>query len=88
MDNNVLVAAIISGGSGLAAITALVLGHRGFTSIDGRFASLENRFDAVDGRFAAVDSRLDLMQQDMRNLNKRMRALRIDVGLVKDKLRR
>ncbi|MGA2712735.1 MAG: hypothetical protein ABSG41_06485 [Bryobacteraceae bacterium] len=71
MDNTVVVALISSSGSVLIAITALVLNYRGFVSIDGRFASIERR--------------LDLMQTDMKDLNKAMTALEIDVALLKDK---
>jgi hypothetical protein len=73
MDNTILVALISSGGSVLIAITALLLNYRGFVSIDGRFASVERR--------------LDMMQVDMKDLNKTMTALEIDVALVKDKLK-
>lgn len=55
----------------LVAITALVLNYRGFASIDGRFASVERR--------------LDMMQGDMKDLNKTMTALEIDVALLKDR---
>jgi hypothetical protein len=47
-----------------------VLSYRGFVSIDGRFASLEG---------------LRLLQSDMKDLNKAMTALEIDVALLKDK---
>ena len=57
----------------LIAVTALLLNYRGFVSIDGRFASVERR--------------LDMMQADMKDLNKTMTALEIDVALVKDKLK-
>jgi len=86
MDNNVLIALIGAGSSGLVAITALLLNYRGFSSIDGRFAALENRFSAIDGRFAALDRRLESMQQDMKDLNRSMTALEVDVALVKDKV--
>ena len=72
MDNNVLVALITASSSGLVAITALLLNYRGFVSIDGRFASVERR--------------LDSLQADMKDLNKAMTALEIDVALVKDKI--
>jgi len=71
MDNTI--AFISSGGSVLIAVTALLLNYRGFVSIDGRFASVERR--------------LDMMQSDMKDLNKTMTALEIDVALVKDKLK-
>jgi hypothetical protein len=75
MDNTVIVALISSSGSVLVAVTALVLNYRGFASIDARMLSLESR----------VDSRLNLMQADMKDLNKTMTALEIDVALLKDK---
>ena len=57
----------------LIAVTALLLNYRGFVSIDGRFASVERR--------------LDMMQSDMKDPNKTVTALEIDVALVKDKLK-
>lgn len=86
MDNNVLVALISASSSGLVAITALVLNYRGFSSIDARFGSLDSRFAAIDNRFASIERRLDAMQADMKDLNKTMTALEIDVALVKDKI--
>jgi hypothetical protein len=82
MDNSVIVALISAGGSVLVAITALVLNYRGFASIDGRFASLEARMLSFEGR---VDARLNMLQSDMKDLNKAMTALEIDVALLKDK---
>jgi len=76
MDNTVIVALIGSSGSVLVAITALILNYRGFASLDARMTSLESR---VDGRFNS-------MQADMKDLNKTMTALEIDVALVKDKV--
>jgi hypothetical protein len=35
--------------------------------------------------FVSLDHRLDLMQADMKDLNKAMTALEIDVALLKDK---
>ena len=68
MDNTVIVALISSGGPVLIAVTALLLNYRGFASIDASFGSL--------------DRRLELMQSDMRDLNKTMTALKIDVALL------
>lgn len=82
MDNNVLIALIGAGSSGLVAITALILNHRGFESINARIGSLEA---TVNTRFASVDNRLNMMQGDMKDLNKAMTALEIDVALLKDK---
>jgi hypothetical protein len=111
MDNNVLIALIGAGSSGLVAITALILNYRGFASIDARFGSLDARFLSLDARFGSldgrfgslearmagfetrmagfetrVDNRLNMMQTDMRDLNKAMAALEVDVALVKDKV--
>jgi len=72
MDNTLIVALISSGGSVLVAITALALNYRGFAFIEGRFASIERR--------------LDTMQNDMKDLNKTMTAVEIDVALLKDKV--
>lgn len=85
MDNTVLVALISAGSSVLIAVTALLLNYRGFTAIDGRFASLDGRFASIEGRFTALDARLNLLQADMKDLNKTMTALEIDVALLKDK---
>jgi hypothetical protein len=87
MDNTIATALTSSGGSVLVAITALILNYRGFASLDARITSLEAR---VDGRFASLESRFDgrlnSMQADMKDLNKAMTALEIDVALVKDKV--
>jgi hypothetical protein len=80
MDNTIIVALISSGSSVLIAITALLLNYRGFAAIDGRFSSMDARFSSIEGR-------LDMMQSDMKDLNKTMTALEIDVALVKDKLK-
>ncbi len=74
MDNTVVTALISTGGSVLVAVTALVLNYRGFASLDARLLALETR----------VDNRLNLMQQDMKDLNKAMTALEIDVAMLKD----
>lgn len=71
MESTVITAIVSSGSSVLIAVTALALNYRGFVSIDGRFASIERR--------------LDMMQADMKDLNKTMTALEIDVALLKDK---
>jgi predicted nucleic acid-binding Zn-ribbon protein len=75
VDNNGLSGAC---SSGLVAITALLLNYRGFAAIDSRSASIDNRF-------ASIERRLDMMQSDMKDLNKTMTALEIDVALIKDK---
>lgn len=89
MDNSVIVALISAGGSALIAVTALVLNYRGFSSIDARFSSMDARFSSLEGsintRFGSIDRRLELMQQDMKDLNKTMTSLEIDVALLKDK---
>ncbi len=82
MDNTVSVALISSAGSALVAITALVLDYRGFASIGGRFASLEARMLAFESR---VDSWLSMMQSDMKDLNRAMIALELDLAKLKDK---
>lgn len=75
MANTVIVALISAGGSVLVAVTALILNYRGFASLDTRMHDLETR----------VDGRLNLMQTDMKDLNRAMTALEIDVALLKDK---
>jgi hypothetical protein len=75
MDNTVLIALIGASSSGLVAITALLLNYRGFASLDARMLSLETR----------VDGRLNMMQNDMKDLNKAMTALEVDVALLKDR---
>jgi hypothetical protein len=82
MDSTVSVALISSAGSALVAITALVLDYRGFASIGGRFASLEARMLAFESR---VDSWLSMMQSDMKDLNRAMIALELDLAKLKDK---
>jgi predicted component of type VI protein secretion system len=82
MSEPVLVALISAGGSVLIAVTALILNYRGFAAIDARFTSLEARVQNFETR---VDSRLNLLQADMRDLNKTMGALEVDVALLKDK---
>lgn len=82
MDNTVIVAMISAGGSVLVAVTALVLNYRGFSSIDARFGSLDSRLLSFESR---VDGRLNMLQGDMKDLNKAMTALEIDVALLKDK---
>jgi hypothetical protein len=82
MDNTVVVALISAGGSVLVAITALILNYRGFASIEGRFAAFEGRLLAFESR---VDGRLNLLQSDMKDLNRAMTALEVDVALLKDK---
>jgi hypothetical protein len=81
MDNTVVVALISAGGSVLVAVTALVLNYRGFASIESRFAAFEGRLLAFESR---VDSRLNLLQSDMKDLNRAMTALEVDVALLKD----
>jgi hypothetical protein len=49
--------------------------HRGFDSLERL---------CTDG-FRGFDARLNLMQADMKDLNKTMTALEIDVALLKDK---
>jgi hypothetical protein len=89
MDNNILIALIGACSSGLVAITALILNYRGFSLIDGRFSSLESRFssfeNSVNNRFTSLERRLDSMHADMKDLNKTMTALEIDVAVLKDK---
>ncbi len=96
MDSNVFTALIGAGSSVLVAVTALVLNYRGFSSIDARFASLEasinsrfssidNRFGSIDNRFGSLERRLDMLQSDMKDLNKAMSAVEVDVAFLKDK---
>jgi hypothetical protein len=88
MDNSIATALISGGGSVLAAITALILSHRGFVALEGRLTSIEGRFDSFDNRFGSIERRFDMLQADMRNLNKRMMALTIDLALVRKKVSR
>ncbi len=76
MDSSLATALISSSGSVLVAVTALVLNYRGFASLDARMTSLEAR----------VDARFNSMQSDMKDLNRTMTALEIDVALLKDKV--
>jgi flagellar capping protein FliD len=83
VDNTVLTALISTSGAALVAITALLLNYRGFAAIDSRLASLDSRVNSLESR---VDMRFNSMQADMKDLNKAMTALEIDVALVKDKV--
>jgi hypothetical protein len=83
MDNNIATALISGGGSVLVAITALILNYRGFAAMDGRFGSLEARMTSFEAR---VDARFNSMQADMKDLNKTMTAMEIDVALLNDKV--
>ena len=89
MDNSIIVALISAGGSVLIALTAPILNYRGFTSIDARFGLIDARFSSLESLLVSfesrVDARLNLMQADMKDLNKTMTALEIDVALLKDK---
>ncbi len=76
MSSDIATALVSSGGSVLVAMTALILNYRGFASLDARMASFESR----------VDARFNSMQQNMKDLNRAMTALEIDVALVKDKV--
>ena len=62
---------------------ALILNYRGFAAMDGRFSSLEARMTSFEAR---VDARFNAVQSDMKDLNKTMTALEIDVALLKDKV--
>ena len=53
-----------------------MLNYHGFASLDASITSLESR----------IDARFNLMQADVKDLNKTMTALEIDVALVKDKV--
>jgi len=71
MTENVLVAAISTGGAVITATTALVLNHRGFTSLETRLTALENRLDA----------RLNLMQSTISSLQTDVALLKDKAGL-------
>jgi hypothetical protein len=83
LDNTIATALISAGGSVLLAITALILNFRGFASLE---AAMNSRFASTDSRFASIERRLDILQTDMKDLNKTMTALEIDVALVNDKV--
>ncbi len=83
MDNNLTTALVSAGSSVVIAITALVLNHRGFASLETRMLALENR---VDARLNLMQSALNLMQADMKDLNKTMSAIEVDVARLKDKV--
>jgi septation ring formation regulator EzrA len=86
VDNNILIGLIGLSSSGVVAVTALALNCRGFAAIDSRFASIDNRFASIDNRFASMERRFDMLQNDMKDLNKTMTAIEVDVALVKDKV--
>jgi hypothetical protein len=56
MDSNVLTAIISASASAAVAITALILNARGFTSLENRITSIENR----------LDRRMDSIQADLK----------------------
>jgi len=85
VSHNLVVALIVETASTLGAIAALPVGYRGFTVVDKRLGSPESSLIAAS---ASMDRRFDLLHADMQDLNKRMRAVAIDVALVKEKLRR
>ena len=90
MDSNVFTALIGAGSSVLVAVTALLLNYRGFSSIDARFGSLEasinSRFSSIDNRFGSIERRLDMLQSDMKDMNKALSAVEVDLAFVKDKI--
>jgi hypothetical protein len=74
---------IISGGSAMLAIAAVVWSHRGFAALEARFNWLDGNLACLESR---IDARFDSMQADLKRLNRRMTALRIDLALVKNKV--
>ena len=71
MNPNVLIAAIAAGGSIVIAVTALLLNYRAFSSIDGRFASIERR--------------LELIEADLKEFFKMLARHDTDISRLKDK---
>jgi polyhydroxyalkanoate synthesis regulator phasin len=47
---------------------------------------VDNLADRMDRRFEAMDRRYEAMQADMKDLNKAMSALEMDVAKLKDKV--
>jgi hypothetical protein len=82
MTNEQVIADVVALSPTLVAIVALLLNYRGFASIDNRFSSLES---SVNSRFTSIERRLDLMQTDMKDLNKAMTGIEVDVALLKDR---
>jgi hypothetical protein len=82
-----IVQLLVVAGPLLIAVVALCLNYRGFSSINSRFAEMDNRVSSleatVNSRFSGIDNRLNAMQGDMKDLNKAMTALEIDVALLK-----
>jgi hypothetical protein len=83
MDTATINALIGAGGSVIVAVTALLLNYRGFNAIDSRFASLES---SMNSRFTSVENRLNILQSDLKDFNKTLTAIEIDVAKVKDKV--
>jgi flagellar capping protein FliD len=86
MDTQLWIAVISTSGAVVTAITALVLNHRGFASVENRITGLDNRLTGIEGRVDArftafenrIDARLNLMQSTIS-------SLQTDVALLKDK---
>jgi hypothetical protein len=73
MDAIILAAIISAAGSTAVAITALILNHRGFATIENRINSLDNRMSALETR---IDSRITTMEN---RLDRRLEAIEADL---------
>ena len=85
MSDTVIVALISASGTFLTAVTALVLNHRGFASIDARFSSLDARMLALESRVTAfqdrVNQRFDDLTGAINELDKRLTKVEIKLGI-------
>jgi hypothetical protein len=72
MDVTTTNALIGTAGSMIVAVTALILNYRGFVSIDSRFGSIERRLDRIE--------------DDLKDFNKTMIAVELDLSKVKDRI--
>jgi hypothetical protein len=92
MDSNVFTALIVVGSSVIVALTALMLSHRGFSSIGARFVALEvligSGVSSTDDQFGSIERRFDTLHCDMQELSKRMWTLHVDLALIKDRIGR
>jgi hypothetical protein len=72
MGDNVLIAIIGGSSTFLTALASLLLVYRGFSSIDGRFASIERR--------------LDMIQADLKEFYKDLTRHESEISSLKDRL--
>jgi hypothetical protein len=85
MDHNVIVVLAIESSVTALLIAALLLSHRRFAAINKRLAPVELSLSTT---FTSVECRMDTLHEDLRGLHQRLKAVAIDVALIKGKLSR